>query len=309
MSFKKIAAVAILGLFAFGAVGCGLFAKKAATVNGSPIYMSDVNVQLDRVASQHKTAAQKKTFEQQKKQITSQIVDLLIDEEIYIQQADKMGIKVTDAQVETEVNKTIKRFPSQKDFDKALKDAGMTMADLRKYTKTRLITDLVNKKVVGTVNVTDTEAKAYYEKNTAQFMDPEKIKVSHILVKTEEEAKTIIAEIQAGQDFATEAKNKSQDPASKVNGGDLGFVQKGVMVPEFETAAFALNVGEMTTTPVKTQFGWHIIKVTDKTPAKQKTYEESKASILQMLKSQKESAKIKTWLDGIKKNSTIKKNV
>lgn len=305
-----IAAALVLVVAVAGVVAwqTGLFSKKAATVDGSPIYMSEVQSQLDRIGTQNKTAEQKKTFEQQKKQITTQILDLLIDEKVYVIQADKMNIEVTDKDVETEVNKTIKRFPSQAEFDKALKDAGMTMDDLRSFTKTRLITDKVNKKVVGTVTVTDAKMKDYYDKNQAQFKDPEKVKVSHILVKTEDEAKAISAQIIAGTPFADIAKEKSTDPASKANGGDLGFVQKGAMVPEFEAAAFAMQPGNPPQI-VKTQFGWHVIIVTDRTPEKQRTYEESKASIEQMLKSQENSNKTKAWLDGVKKKMTIKKYI
>lgn len=305
-----IAAALVLVVAVAGVVAwqTGLFSKKAATVDGSPIYMSEVQSQLDRIGTQNKTAEQKKTFEQQKKQITTQILDLLIDEKVYVIQADKMNIEVTDKDVETEVNKTIKRFPSQAEFDKALKDAGMTMDDLRRFTKTRLITDKVNKKVVGTVTVTDAKMKDYYDKNQAQFKDPEKVKVSHILVKTEDEAKAIHAQIIAGTSFADIAKEKSTDPASKANGGDLGFVQKGAMVPEFEVAAFAMQPGNPPQI-VKTQFGWHVIIVTDRTPEKQRTYEESKASIEQMLKSQEDSNKTKAWLDGVKKKMTIKKYI
>lgn len=316
MKFKPwmIIAAAIIAIVAVAAVvvfvfGWNPFAKKAATVNGDVIYYSEVQKQLDRVSSQYKTADQKKAFEQQKKQIEKQILDLLIDEKIYVQQADEMNITVTEAEVDKEVNLTIKRFPSEAEFNKALKDAGMTLDDLKEYTRTRLLTDKVNKKVVGKVTVTEKETKEYYDKNPTQFKDPEKIKVSHILLKTEDEAKAVITEINAGADFAEVAKTKSQDPASKAGGGDLGDVQKGVMVPEFEQAAFALNPGEMTQTPVKTQFGWHVIKVYDKTPEKQKTYDEVKSNIDAMLKAQKESTKIKNWLDGVKKKSTIKKYI
>lgn len=307
MSFRKIAAIIVLSAFALTTVGCSLFTKKAATVNGSVIPMSAVTKQMDRITKQHKTAEQEKAFKAQKTQIQKQILDLLIDEELYKQEADTLKITVTDAQVEAEVNRTIKRFPSQSEFDKALKDAGMTMDDLRAFTKTRMITEKVNAKVVGTVKVTEAEAKDYFDKNPAQFKDPEKIKVSHILVKTEAEAIAVIDEINGGKDFADVAKEKSTDPASKANGGDLGYVQKGVMAAEFETAAFALAVGEMTQAPVKTQFGYHVIKVFDKTAEKQKTFDESKASIEQMLKAQKESAKVKTWLDGVKKKAKITK--
>lgn len=311
MSLKKVTAVAILALFAFAAVGCNLFAKKAATVDGTPIYVDAVNKQMDRITKQHKTAEQQKAFESQKKQIQSQILDLLIDEEIYNQQGAKLGIKVTDAQVETQVNATIKRFPSQAEFDKALKDAGMTMQDLRDFTKNRMITEAVNKKVVGKVTVTAAEIKDYYTKNTAQFVDPEKIKVSHILYAAadEQKAKDAIAKLNAGADFAELAKQESTDPSTKATGGDLGLVQKGVMAAEFEAAAFALEPGTWTQAPVKTQFGWHVIKVFEKIAAKQKTFDESKASIQQMLQSQKESTKIKTWLDGVKKKTKIVKYI
>jgi parvulin-like peptidyl-prolyl isomerase len=320
MSFKMnnkliIAVVAVVvviavlaGVLVFTGLGKYLFSKKAATVNGDPIYMSEIDKQMDRISKQHKTKEQEDAFKKQKAAIEKQILDLLIEEKLYLQQADDMKISVTDKQVEAEVNATIKRFPSKTEFNKALKDAGMTMDDLTQYTRTRMIQEKVNEKVVGkTIKVTDAQAKEYYDKNTAQFTDPEKVKVSHILVASEEEANAVIAEINGGKDFAAAASEKSTDPASKTNGGDLGYVQKGVMAAEFETAAFALEPGTMTETPVKTSFGWHVIKVFEKTPAAQRTYEESKASIEQMLQSQQESAKIKSWLDGVKKKATIKK--
>lgn len=313
MSLKKVAAIAILGLFAFAAVGCNLFAKKAATVNGTPIYMSAVTKQMDRITKQHKTAEQQKAFDKQKAQIQKQILDLLIDEEVYNQEGAKLNINITAAQITAEVNATIKRFPSQKDFDKALSDAGMTMQDLNDFTKNRMITDAVNKKIVGTSTVTAKEIKDYYDKNTAQFKDPEKIKVSHILYSGDaaglQKAQEAIVKLNNGADFAELAKAESTDPSTKANGGDLGLVQKGVMAAEFETAAFALAPGEWTQAPVKTQFGYHVIKVFEKTPETQKTFDESKASIEQMLKSQKDSAKIKTWLDGVKKKDKIVKYI
>jgi foldase protein PrsA len=305
VAVAMVLVVAIAGIVAWQT---GLFSKKAATVDGSPIYMSDIQSRLDRVNTQNKTAEQKKAFEQQKKQITAQLLNQAIDERVYEIEAGKMNITVTDQDVETEVNNTIARFKSRAEFDKALTGAGMNLNDLRTLTKTRLIYDKVNKKVVGTVTVTDAEAKAYYDANPAQFKDQEKVRVSHILVPTEEEAKAIQAQIIAGADFATLAKQKSTESASKANGGDLGYIQKGVMVPEFEAVAFSMNPGDPPQV-VKTQFGWHVVIVTARTPENQKTFEESKAGIVQMLKTQKDSAKTKTWLDGVKKKMTIKKYI
>jgi peptidyl-prolyl cis-trans isomerase C len=109
-------------------------------------------------------------------------------------------------------------------------------------------------------SVTDEEVKARYEKEVAAMPKQEEIRAMHILVKTEEEALALIKELEAGKDFAELAKSKSIDPSAANNSGDLGFFGKGQMVPEFEGAAFALKDGEYTKVPVKTQFGYHVIR-------------------------------------------------
>ena len=107
-------------------------------------------------------------------------------------------------------------------------------------------------------NVSDEEVRERFEKEIAAMPAETEIKARHILVASEEEAKAIVAQLAQGKDFAELAKEKSTGPSS-ANGGDLGFFGKGQMVPEFEEAAFALEDGKFTTTPVKTQFGWHVI--------------------------------------------------
>ena len=111
--------------------------------------------------------------------------------------------------------------------------------------------------------VTPEEVKARYDKEIAAIKPPEEVKARHILVKTEDEAKAIIAELEAGKDFIELAKAKSTDP-NKADGGDLGYFSKGRMVPEFEEAAFTLEKGQYSKTPVKSQFGFHVILVEDK---------------------------------------------
>ena len=111
--------------------------------------------------------------------------------------------------------------------------------------------------------VTPEEVKARYDKEVAAITPEDEIRARHILVKTEEEAKAIIKDLDAGKDFVEIAKEKSTDP-NKSEGGDLGYFAKGRMVPEFEAAAFALEKGAYSKEPVKTQFGFHVIKVEDK---------------------------------------------
>jgi peptidyl-prolyl cis-trans isomerase C len=125
-----------------------------------------------------------------------------------------------------------------------------------------LVSEYVKTKVEG--EVTDTMVKARYDKDAAAFDPPDEIRARHILVKEEAEAKAILADLAKGGDFAKIAEEKSQDPGSAKNGGDLGFFAAGDMVPEFETAANALKPGEITKAPVKTQFGWHVIKLEEK---------------------------------------------
>ncbi|MBZ7922999.1 peptidylprolyl isomerase [Ensifer adhaerens] len=130
--------------------------------------------------------------------------------------------------------------------------------------------------------ITKEEVKARYDKEIAAIPAQEEVKARHILVKTEDEAKEIIKELDAGKSFVELAKAKSSDP-NKDDGGDLGYFTKGRMVPEFETAAFALEKGTYTKTPVKTQFGFHVILVEDKRPQAPPPLEQVEPQVRQLL--------------------------
>lgn len=135
-------------------------------------------------------------------------------------------------------------------------------------------------KIVG--SVTDDEIQARYEKEIAELPPQNQVHARHILVKTEDEAKAIIAELDGGADFVALAKEKSTGP-SKTEGGDLGYFGAGQMVKEFEDAAFALDVGAYSKTPVKTQFGFHVIKVEDKRVAPPPPLDQVKDQIRQLI--------------------------
>ncbi|MGA1832963.1 peptidylprolyl isomerase [Rhizobium wenxiniae] len=129
---------------------------------------------------------------------------------------------------------------------------------------------------------TDEEVKARYDKEIAALPKQEEVKAAHILVKTEDEAKAIIAKLDKGEDFAKLAKENSQD-SNKDDGGDLGWFGPGRMVPEFEEAAFGLEKGAYTKAPVKTQFGFHIIKVEDKRDAPPPAFDQVKDQVKQLV--------------------------
>ncbi len=153
------------------------------------------------------------------------------------------------------------------------------------------------KYVVNTV--TDDEIKARYDAEIKKIPPQEEIHARHILVKTEDEAKAIIKDLDAGKDFAELAKAKSSDP-NKSEGGDLGYFGKGRMVKEFEDAAFALKKGEYTKTPVKTQFGFHVIKVEDTRMAPPPALDQVKDQIRQLVMRDKYIALLAKAKEGTK---------
>ncbi len=153
--------------------------------------------------------------------------------------------------------------------------------------KDNLLISYAGEKILSAVNVTEAEAKEYYEKNKSEFKSGESVNASHILVDSEEKARAIYEEISSGaKSFEDAAKEYSSCP-SKASGGNLGDFGRGQMVPEFDTAVFEMSEGEITKTPVKTQFGYHLIKLNAKNPEKEMSYDEVKDELLAGLLNEK----------------------
>nr|WP_240548410.1 peptidylprolyl isomerase [Paenibacillus lignilyticus] len=231
----------------------------------------------------------------------AQTLDNLIQDELIKQEAAKKGIVISDKDVDAEIAIIKKRFPSEAEFQTALQQAGMTLEDLKKQTPMQL---RIRKIIEPSVKVTDADVKQFFEANKAEFDVPEQVKASHILVATKAEADEIVKQLKAGADFAKLAKEKSTDVGSGAAGGDLGYFSKGAMVPEFENAAFSLKVGELSE-PIKSEYGYHIIKVTDHKAAKAATLAEKQAEIKEQLISQKVQELSYTWLTELKAKSKI----
>lgn len=162
-----------------------------------------------------------------------------------------------------------------------------------------------------TENLTDEKVKEQYQNLVDEFEPQPEIRARHILVKTKEEAEAIIKELEGGADFAEMAKKKSTGPSAP-QGGDLGYFTADQMVPEFADAAFALKKGEFTKEPVKTQFGWHVIKVEDKRQKQPPAFEDVKAQVRQILLSEKYIETIGNLRKAAKvevKDPTLKKSV
>ncbi|MGG3999475.1 peptidylprolyl isomerase [Anoxybacillus kestanbolensis] len=198
--------------------------------------------------------------------------------------------KVTDEELNKEIENLKEMYGVQ--YDLAVQQNGEEA--IRDMVKLDL---LRQKAAMEDMKVTDEELKKYYNEYKP------KVKASHILVDDEKTAKDIKAKLEKGEDFAELAKEYSKDTGSAQNGGDLGWFGPGKMVEEFEKAAYALKVGEISD-PVKTQFGYHIIKVTDK--EEKKSFDEMKEEIeFEVKKSKLDTSKVQSKLDELMKEANV----
>lgn len=242
--------------------------KTLAEVNGNVITTQDFQTEVDRLPPYLKPMVQSSEGKRE-------LLESMIVREIVLEQAKKDGI----------------------DKDKEVADR---MEDLRK----RLIVETyLKKKVEKEAQISDAEMKKFYDENKEKFKAGDQVKASHILVKTEEEAKDVLAKLKGGAKFDELAKKVSTD-SSAAKGGDLGWFPKGAMVPEFEKVAFSLKEGE-TSGIVKTQFGYHIIMVTGKRPAGIAPYEDVKEQIRANLLPTKQQEIFIKMKDELKKGAKI----
>lgn len=233
-----------------------------------------------------------------------QILDGLIMEEVIKQEMDKKSIKITDEDITNEMNSIKKMFPSEEQFEMALGMQGMTMDNFKEQTKMQL---QLTKLLGDQIKVTDEEIKTAFDQNKARFDKEEMVHASHILVKTKEEAEAIIKQLKDEKaDFAAIAKEKSLDPGSKEKGGDLGFFGRGAMVPSFEEAAFKMKKGEISSVPVKSDNGYHVIKVLDHQEAKKATLEENKEDVRKQIVASKVNQQAEAYIQGLRDKADIK---
>ena len=166
--------------------------------------------------------------------------------------------------------------------------------------KDELLSSYAANKVLRAVSVSDADAKKYYDENPDKFMGQESVNASHILVESEDAALELLAKIKSGElSFEDAARDNSTCP-SKENGGNLGDFGRGQMVPEFDSAVFAMEVGEISDTPVKTQFGYHLIKLNSKNEAEMVPYAEIAGEIKRALLIEKQRAAIDSKVNQLK---------
>jgi parvulin-like peptidyl-prolyl isomerase len=275
----------------------------AATVNGEPIYTAEVDRYVREIGARFGVDFSKGEAAQQRQQVARSVLDQLIERTLILQEARRTGRLASDAAVEDRLREIARAFPSPEEFDRALQQQGVSRAELRE----RVRFELTVRRIVESLRVpapTDQEARGYFEAHREAFDEPERVRVRHVLVRTEAEARVALARLRAGESFAKVAKDLSQDPGTRERGGEVGLVAPGQTVPEFEQVAFRLKPGELSE-PVRTSFGYHIVQVTEKLPAKKATWERVRQQVLDLLRENKRREAFEAWVKELRGRAKI----
>ncbi len=303
----RILPFVLAGVLLLTAAGCSN-ADVAAKVNGQAIKKSDITGQLDQLKKQYASMFQGKEGQARADEFYGRLLDQEINKILIQQEAEKQGISITDADVNAQIDQLKKGFPSEQAFNDALKQNNLTLDKLKEQERIQLESQKLLDKLTKNLKVSDAEMKDYYEKNKASlFTEKAAAHAAHILFDAKDEAtaqKTLDELKKDPGKFAELAKKLSKDPGSASKGGDLGW-PTSPYVPEFQKALDSLKPGQMSQTLVKTQFGWHIIKVIEKRGDSIQPFDKVKDQIKQILMQQQQADVFQKLLDDLKKKAKI----
>ena len=244
--------------------------KVLATIDGEKVTLQEFNKELDKIPMNMKMLV---ASESGKKNY----LDRLVVKKLLLKEASKAKIE------------------SDKEFQERVNDIKEQL----------LIETLLKKKITADTQMSEDDLKKYYEEHKEEFKKDGEINTRHILLKTEEEAKQVQAKLQKGEDFTELAKKYSIDPNVKASGGEIGFQPKGSLIPEYENAAFKLTKVGQVSGIVKTQFGYHIIRLEGAKPPSYVPLEEVKDFIKQKNAQEKQKEVLEKYIEELKKNAKI----
>jgi parvulin-like peptidyl-prolyl isomerase len=290
-----------------------------ATVDGQEIKAAEVEKVIEGMLAQ-RGGSIKDVPAEMKPALYRNVVDGVIAEKLVTRECSK--VEVTDADVTAEYERFKKQFPDEKTFNEQLVKQGQSAEaikkDIHRYIQQNRWMD---EQVKGKVEVTDEEAQTFYKENPDQFKKPEQVRASHILVKVEEsanddavkakkaEATKILERAKKGEEFEKLALELSEDPSAKDNKGDLNFFAREQMVPAFSEAAFKMKKGEISAEPVRSNFGFHIIKVTDRKEEENVAFDDAKPQLVAFLQGRKKQAEIGKVLRTLRESAKVTINL
>jgi len=291
-----------------------------AIVNGTPITTEQVKSAIKDDLDQIDKQLPENVRDTYKNREIMKAVQNMVEEKLVDEQIAKAGIVITEQDVDSYINKNLADANmTMEQLTQKIKADGMTFEQWKEkmqFRKGLAFEKLTEKQFESQLKVEPKDVNDFYTKNPQYFDMPEQVRASHILIKAEEgkdpnqakiaakaKAEDILKEVKAGGDFAELAKKYSSCPSAK-NGGDLGLFSRNKMVKPFEEAAFAMKVGQISDV-VETQFGYHIIKVTDRKSAEKITFAKAEKDITNFLKMQKRQQLEKAYKENLMKTASI----
>lgn len=289
-----------------------------AKVNNVEIPATELTQAVNAALGQNPQIRGMVTSEDKMADFKKSVLQKIIETELLDQEGKKLKIADFDAKVDEKMASLKKSFSDPQKFQDALAKQNMTEEDLRqKVAKGVRIETLLNEKIRKEISISDEDVKSFYDTNKDKMKEQESVRASHILIRVakdapKEEEETarkkiddLLARVKKGEDFKKLARENSEDPSAKMNGGDLGYFTHGQMVPEFDQAAFALKVGQ-TSDVIRTSFGFHIIQCVDKKPAREIPLKEASENIRKYLENTEFQTRIRKYLDALQKAAVVR---
>ncbi|MEW6001768.1 MAG: peptidyl-prolyl cis-trans isomerase [Nitrospirota bacterium] len=273
-----------------------------ARVNGAAITSRDIEEEIDRLIP--RITFHRNVSEEKRKNFRGRALEELINRELQYQDAITEGLKADEEQVKNQMEQFKNRYKSREGYEEALKKMGITENELRaRIEKDLLLKTAISKIVIQPAQMSEEALKEYYDKNPNKFKKPESVRLRLISTKDEEKAKEILNRIKAGEDF-TELASKMSEDVYRIKGGDIGYIHKGRIIPEIEDVAFKLEVGQVSNL-IKAGENWSIVKVEDKKPEQQMSFEEIKERLKKELEARRAKEIMDKWISDLRAKAKI----
>jgi peptidyl-prolyl cis-trans isomerase SurA len=286
--------------------------RVVAKVNSEIITLSSVNERVELLKQKLR-----RDYKGSEEEILGEALNTIVDEKLQLQEGKKRGLQVDDSAVEAAIKDIEKKNGLQEgQLAVMLESEGRSLESYKNHIRDQILLSKVVRFEMGSrVSISERKIAKYYHSNQKDFWESGKARVRHILILTEEGlsadkkkekyllVKGILREVKGGKDFASAAKEYSEDISSS-EGGDVGFVEKGKMVPEFENAVYKMKVGEISDI-VETEYGYHIIKVDKILAGRTLPLKDVKNKIQFILSSKKQKSAYEEWMNELKKSAFI----
>ncbi|MDP3730664.1 MAG: peptidylprolyl isomerase [Candidatus Omnitrophota bacterium] len=294
--------------------GAAVVDKIVVVVNNEIITQREVDIMLAPIYGQYRSMYKGEELIRMLEDVREKILKQLIEDRLILSEAKKLNIAIEEKEVDAKIDEMRSKVGSEQDLENMLNEQNLTLNELRaRYKEKIMIRKLIDQKVGARIIITPLEVKNYYNDNKDSFMQPEEIRLRAILIKPKKEQggeagslqliRDLMKRLREGCDFESLAKEYSDDPAA-AEGGLMGYVKKGDLMPQIEEIVFKLKEGEITGI-IQSPLGYHIFKVEEKRVRRMRELAEVRQDIEEFLYREKASQRLKGWIDSLAKSAYI----